>query len=370
MVLDVSAAISAAEKQREVRLLHRRMEHDLVNASSKNEYLARKGRWVDRIARDSLKFTIAEQRQVRGKHALVMEHQRRKQYCNESIADTQKRALRIAYGERLNNQHKQVLGKNSTGFQSTPRLLPAAYLSDCNGETVLQCNEQSLELLRRPLTKKTKRLAQSLLAKADQITCEEGIVGEVSEQYRLRATTLNNIGCLHHSSGDLLRALAAFEDCITVEEMIGEESPGTLLNYATVLHKNGNSAAAMLPVRRALKIINNRIPNVENIQRNDNKKYSDKDINMYILLLEASSTIRSCHPEETEAVAAQRDLVNAVSVSSYYLGNDHPTTVRLVANMTSLMTDNACRHQFSRTTTRPGRLPPVKNHPLLSIQLG
>lgn len=78
---------------------------------------------------------------------------------------------------------------------------------------------------------------ERLLRDAERLTRPDGDrrFGGAARRMRLRAATCSNLACLHKARGDPATALAAIEEALGIEEGLGQQAPGTMLNFAAIL---------------------------------------------------------------------------------------------------------------------------------------
>ncbi len=141
----------------------------------------------------------------------------------------------------------------------------------------------------------------------------------LGEMGRDAATTLSNLGVLHHQFGDLAAARSYQERALKLrEQLLGRRHPETaftLHNLASVLHETGNYAAAKPLFEEVLRVRREML----GMQHADTAQTLN---NLAMLLLDLG-----------DHDAARRMMQQSLAVRRAALGDTHPETANAISNL-------------------------------------
>eukprot|EP00161_Ancyromonas_sigmoides_P024155 TRINITY_DN773_c1_g1_i2.p2 TRINITY_DN773_c1_g1~~TRINITY_DN773_c1_g1_i2.p2 ORF type:complete len:278 (+),score=47.63 TRINITY_DN773_c1_g1_i2:310-1143(+) len=184
------------------------------------------------------------------------------------------------------------------------------------------CNSLAMQYLQR----EEFSSALDLLRRAAELTEPRGYNRYDTDRLRIRAITLNNLGCLHRRRGQLPRALRALERAVALEARIeGVVNPaGTHLNVCAVLSQLGRHTVAIEHARAALVILQ------AELFGEDGESVADRPDRMAVLAiafhnLGVEQEFLHRGPDCLASYTKARDVAKA------YLGEGHDITAQMNA---------------------------------------
>eukprot|EP00753_Platysulcus_tardus_P015025 PLAT4722.1.p1 GENE.PLAT4722.1~~PLAT4722.1.p1 ORF type:complete len:470 (-),score=239.64 PLAT4722.1:126-1472(-) len=120
-------------------------------------------------------------------------------------------------------------------------------------ELCLWCNTLAMRYLRE----ERYNITSQLLKKAEVLTQSGGALPNGTMRLKLRAVTLNNLGCYYKSQGKFHAALNALERALKIEQKTEacDNPAGTHINICVILSQLGRHRLAAQHARAALKLM-------------------------------------------------------------------------------------------------------------------
>ena len=193
-------------------------------------------------------------------------------------------------------------------------------------------------------------LAPNLFARAMKLTDEETgpmyFNAQDELQTHLRATTLNNMGCMERTRGNNEAALLHLRQCSVLES---HNSPATNLNISAILTQMGRHAEAIGSARRSIGLL---------LAKQDKCK---EDYSVLVIAYHNLAMAQECSSAVEDRNDAKANYTAALQIATKELGEHHPTTVSVAKSLRTVRQHPQRRDKLSKHKRRAKPAPTHEN---------